>query len=96
MLSLQQWSLFLFCEGTRSRATTPKLLPFKKGAFHIARQQNVPIVPVVMGNYYPVYNFKEKRWTSADGFNSHVQIPIRGRLSFIRFKNKPSESNYFI
>ena len=33
-------------EGTRAR--TPKLGPFKKGAFHIAMQAQVPIVPVVL------------------------------------------------
>lgn len=35
-------------EGTRSPVPTPG--PFKKGAFHIARQANVPIVPIVFHN----------------------------------------------
>lgn len=35
-------------EGTRSY--TPKVGKFKKGAFHIARQAGVPIVPVVIRN----------------------------------------------
>jgi putative phosphoserine phosphatase / 1-acylglycerol-3-phosphate O-acyltransferase len=35
-------------EGTRSR--TPMPGPFKKGAFHIARQAGVPIVPIVFHN----------------------------------------------
>lgn len=41
-------SLALAPEGTRS--PTPRLGPFKKGAFHIAMQAGVPIVPVVIRN----------------------------------------------
>ncbi|HUR75649.1 MAG TPA: HAD-IB family hydrolase [Sporichthya sp.] len=39
-------SIVLAPEGTRS--PTPRLGPFKKGAFHIARQAGVPIVAMVM------------------------------------------------
>lgn len=39
-------SLVLAPEGTRWR--TPGMGPFKKGAFHIARQAGVPVVPVVI------------------------------------------------
>jgi len=41
-------SLMIAPEGTRS--STPRLGPFKKGAFHIAMQAGVPIVPVVFRN----------------------------------------------
>jgi len=41
-------SLVIAPEGTRS--ATPRLGPFKKGAFHIAMQAGVPIVPVVFRN----------------------------------------------
>jgi HAD superfamily hydrolase (TIGR01490 family) len=41
-------SLVLSPEGTRSY--TPGLGPFKKGAFHVAMQAGVPIVPVVIRN----------------------------------------------
>lgn len=41
-------SVALSPEGTRS--LSPKLLPFKKGAFHLAMQAGVPIVPVVLHN----------------------------------------------
>jgi putative phosphoserine phosphatase/1-acylglycerol-3-phosphate O-acyltransferase len=41
-------SLVIAPEGTRS--PTPKLLPFKKGAFHLALQAKVPIVPIVIRN----------------------------------------------
>jgi len=44
----QGLSLVIAPEGTRS--PTPRLGPFKKGAFHMAMQAGVPIVPVVFRN----------------------------------------------
>ncbi|MEJ3654675.1 HAD-IB family hydrolase [Actinomycetes bacterium KLBMP 9759] len=41
-------SLVMAPEGTRS--ATPALGPFKKGAFHVAMQAGVPVVPVVIRN----------------------------------------------
>src|SRR5215467_13207959 len=41
-------SLVIAPEGTRS--ATPALGPFKKGAFHVALQAGVPIVPIVIRN----------------------------------------------
>jgi HAD superfamily hydrolase (TIGR01490 family) len=41
-------SLVIAPEGTRS--ATPALGPFKKGAFHVAMQAGVPIVPIVIRN----------------------------------------------
>ncbi len=41
-------SVTLAPEGTRS--ISPKLMPFKKGAFHLAMQAGVPIVPIVIHN----------------------------------------------
>jgi putative phosphoserine phosphatase/1-acylglycerol-3-phosphate O-acyltransferase len=40
------WSLAIAPEGTRS--PTPRLGRFKKGAFHIALQAGVPMVPIVI------------------------------------------------
>ncbi|EXJ61450.1 1-acyl-sn-glycerol-3-phosphate acyltransferase [Cladophialophora psammophila CBS 110553] len=57
-------SVVIFPEGTRSYSVEPMLLPFKKGAFHLAVQSGVPIVPVVAENYSSVLNLKAKRFTA--------------------------------
>jgi putative phosphoserine phosphatase/1-acylglycerol-3-phosphate O-acyltransferase len=41
-------SMAISPEGTRT--PTPRLRPFKKGAFHIAMQARVPMVPIVIRN----------------------------------------------
>jgi 1-acyl-sn-glycerol-3-phosphate acyltransferase len=41
-------SFAVFAEGTRARPG--KFLPFKKGAFYMAKDANVPVVPVAMKN----------------------------------------------
>ncbi len=41
-------SIGIFAEGTRAKPH--ELLPFKKGAFHLALQTEAPIVPVVIKN----------------------------------------------
>ncbi|KAF2027190.1 1-acylglycerol-3-phosphate O-acyltransferase [Setomelanomma holmii] len=57
----ERQSVFIFPEGTRSYASEPMLLPFKKGAFHLAIDAQVPIVPVVCANYSNVFDTKKKR-----------------------------------
>ena len=48
-------SIWMFPEGTRSLSEKVDLRTFKKGAFHIAVQAGVPIVPVVCENYWRLY-----------------------------------------
>jgi len=57
-------SVLIFPEGTRSYSAEPMLLPFKKGAFHLALQAGVDIVPVVAENYSGVLNIKARRFNS--------------------------------
>ena len=45
-LKLETTTVIIFAEGTRSR--TGELQPFKKGAFVLATQAGVPIIPVVI------------------------------------------------
>lgn len=53
-------SVYIFPEGTRSYYDRPDLLPFKKGAFHLAVQAQVPILPVVVANYSNVLDVRRK------------------------------------
>lgn len=45
-----QRKLLLFPEGTRHSGD--KLLPFRKGAFHVAMDAEAPIQPVVVSKYH--------------------------------------------
>jgi 1-acyl-sn-glycerol-3-phosphate acyltransferase len=47
---LDRNSMVLFAEGTRSN--DGRLLPFKKGAFQMAKQAGVKVVPVSIGNLH--------------------------------------------
>jgi lysophosphatidate acyltransferase len=64
-------SVYMFPEGTRSYAKEPLLLPFKKGAFHLAVQAGVPIVPVVAANYSNVLYVQGWKFKAGT-------IPIKG------------------
>jgi lysophosphatidate acyltransferase len=57
-MTSEKQSVFIFPEGTRSYYSKPDLLPFKKGAFHLAVKAQVPIVPVVCANYSSILSFK--------------------------------------
>jgi putative phosphoserine phosphatase/1-acylglycerol-3-phosphate O-acyltransferase len=48
IMQIEGKSVCMSPEGTRS--ITPKLAPFKKGAFHLAMQAGVPVVPIVIQN----------------------------------------------
>ncbi|QJY50840.1 HAD-IB family hydrolase [Pseudonocardia broussonetiae] len=62
-------SLVIAPEGTRS--VTPALGPFKKGAFHVAMQAGVPIVPVV------IHNAGELMWRGASTIREGtVQVTV--------------------
>lgn len=51
-------SVLIFPEGTRSYPKQPMLLPFKKGAFHLAVQAGVDVLPVVAEHYGRVLDVK--------------------------------------
>lgn len=48
-------SLMMYPEGTRHCQEVPSLLPFKKGAFHLAVEAGIPVIPVVCENYWRIY-----------------------------------------
>lgn len=68
-------SVFIFPEGTRSYSDEPTLLPFKKGAFHLAVKAGVPIVPIVAENYSHILSPRARR------FNAGT-IKLKGNVQF--------------
>ncbi|KAF1666114.1 1-acyl-sn-glycerol-3-phosphate acyltransferase beta, partial [Aptenodytes patagonicus] len=54
--------VWVYPEGTRN--CTGDLLPFKKGAFHVAVQAQVPVIPVVYSSFTTFYNPKKNLFTS--------------------------------
>lgn len=54
--------VWIYPEGTRN--DNGDLLPFKKGAFYLAIQAQVPIIPVVYSSFSSFYNVKKKLFTS--------------------------------
>lgn len=67
----ERQSVYIFPEGTRSYTTQPDLLPFKKGAFHLAVQAQVPIVPVVVANYSNILHLQSRTFKAG-------KIPVKG------------------
>jgi len=80
LIQREQQSVFFFAEGTRSRATKPMLLPFKKGAFHLAVKAKVPILPVVSEIYSHTYCRQEKRFNRGE-------IRVKGKFTITSYSH---------
>ncbi len=50
------WSLVIFPEGGIPNDKHPHMMPFKKGAFHLAKALEIPIVPVTFTNHYRLFS----------------------------------------
>ncbi|KAI5642519.1 acyltransferase domain-containing protein [Phthorimaea operculella] len=73
--------LLLFPEGTRHSGD--KLLPFRKGAFHVALNAEAPIQPVVVSKYH-FLDHKRRRFGSA---GRRLQVPLpRPQAAEIRIR----------
>ncbi|GMR60077.1 hypothetical protein PMAYCL1PPCAC_30272, partial [Pristionchus mayeri] len=67
--------LWVFPEGTRNRSLDG-LLPFKKGAFNIAVEAQIPIVPVVASSFKCFYSHTEKYFYGDGEIIAQVMEPI--------------------
>lgn len=63
-MKIHRQSVFIFPEGTRSYSDEPTLLPFKKGAFHLAVKAGVPVVPIVAENYSHILSPRALRFNA--------------------------------
>lgn len=77
-ISNQKISVWMFPEGTRSYGRG--LLPFKMGAFHIALEAKVPLVPVCMSSTHQ--QFKLNRWN-----NGKVIIQMQAPVELSKEQN---------
>ena len=89
-------SIWVFPEGTRTSRPYHDIRPFKKGAFHLAIQAGLPLVPVVAENYWNIYHqghfdsgtFKVRGTTtspprvscSSDDFNDQCFHPFQRKV----------------
>jgi len=68
------WSLVIFPEGGIPDNHNPKMIPFKKGAFKLAKSLNVPIVPVTFSNHYKLFSDPLNLLGPARPGISHVHV----------------------
>jgi 1-acyl-sn-glycerol-3-phosphate acyltransferase len=50
------WSIVIFPEGGIPDENNPKMIPFKKGAFRLAKALNIPIIPMTFTNNYKLFS----------------------------------------
>lgn len=56
-LTRDRQSIYMFPEGTRSYTPVPTIVtPLKKGAFHLAVQAQIPVVPIAISNTSNIYD----------------------------------------
>lgn len=65
-LKTKKRSIFMFPEGTRLASQKLELLPFKKGAFHLAQQAGIPVVPVAVSNYSTIFHSKSRTFNQGE------------------------------
>ena len=84
MLIHRKISVLLFPEGTRSK--TAEMLPFKRGAFHLAAQVGFPIIPITICGTKNLFQKKPFRINSGD-----VIVEFGKPIAAENIKNKKDE-----
>ena len=68
------WSLVIFPEGKIPDDNCPTMIPFRDGAFKLAKSANVPIVPITFTNNYYLFSDPEDLLGPARPGISHVYL----------------------
>ncbi len=68
-------SIWIYPEGTRNRRRGLTMLPFKKGAFHMALEAGMNILPVVISEYH--FFSPEKKRFGPGSVKIRVMTPIQ-------------------
>lgn len=68
------WSIVIFPEGTIPDDDNPKMIPFKAGAFKLAKALSIPIVPITFTNNYKLFSDPSQPLGSAHPGISKVYI----------------------
>src|SRR5271165_4421947 len=85
--------MLIFPEGTRSE--DGRLLPFKKGPFHLAMESGVPVVPVTLLGTYECW--PKGRFASHAGATTVVFQPpicVKSKLGLGRVADRPPACTY--
>ncbi|KAF8381832.1 acl-2 [Pristionchus pacificus] len=75
VMNKKNLKLWVFPEGTRNRSLDG-MLPFKKGAFNVAVQGQIPIVPVVASSYKCFYSHNEHYFDNDGEIIIEIMDPI--------------------
>lgn len=71
---LEGWSLVIFPEGKIPDDNCPTMIPFRDGAFKLAKSVKVPIVPISFTNNYYLFSDPENLLGPARPGISHVYL----------------------
>jgi 1-acyl-sn-glycerol-3-phosphate acyltransferase len=90
MLTKGKISVLIFPEGTRSK--TGEMLPFKRGAFHLAAQVGFPIIPVTISGTENLFQKKPLKINSGNvtlDFGKPISVDnINGRKGELELMEK--------
>ena len=71
------WSIMIFPEGQIPDDNRPSMVPFKKGAFQIAKLSGTPILPVTFVNNHRLFSIPSEWLGSArPGISKYIVHPI--------------------
>lgn len=79
-------SVFMFPEGTRNRSYQG-LLPFKKGAFHLAIETQTPLVPIVISSMRRMF---DEKTGLADG--GVIKVKVLAPISVAGFTKRDADA----